>query len=125
MVIGIVSRLAGPFVKYIGRQIYTTLRAQDRIIEYTYRKTGLYNRGIVRGIKHGLIGGQVIGGGLQLGLNAEDSPGNDGQIFQKRPKPAPYKSYQTRLRRTRRYSSRSKRECYPRKYNRYSNSRSY
>ncbi len=121
MVYGVISRLAGPAIKYVARSIYTTLRAQDRIVDYTYRRTGLYNRGVVRGIKHGLAGGQIIGGGLSLGLNAEDSPGNDGQIFQKRPKPSPRKPYQTRQGRTRRYSSGKYSKCYPRRRDRYSN----
>ncbi len=117
MVYGVIGTVLRPAIKYIGKSIYQTLRAQDRILDYTYRKTGLYNRGVVRGLKHGLAGGQIIGGGLSLGLNAEDTPGNSGQIFQKRPKPPTSKPYQTRLRRTRRYSSRKFSKCYPRRYN--------
>ncbi len=74
MVIGAIVR---PFVRQAGRQIYQALRAQDRIIDYTYRKTGLYNRGVVRGIKHGLNAGAVVGGTFQLGLNAPDTPGKE------------------------------------------------
>ncbi len=51
-----------------GRYIYQGLRVQDKIIDLTYRRTGLYNRGVVRGIKHGLAGGAVVGGTLSLGL---------------------------------------------------------
>ncbi len=109
------------------RYIYTGLRQQERLIDYTYRKTGLYNRGVVRGIKHGLAGGQIVGGGLSLGLNAPDSPGNDiGIPFTKRPKFTSRKSYQTRSRRTRsncpgRYRNqkfgRNRRFSYSTKYN--------
>ncbi len=115
MVYGVIVNILRPAIRYIGKSIYQTLRAQDRILDYTYRKTGLYNRGVVRGLKHGLAGGQIIGGGLSLGLSAEDTPGNDGQIFQKRPKPSPRKPYQTRQGRTRRYSSSKYRKCYPRR----------
>ncbi len=65
MVIGAIVR---PFVREVGRYIYQGLRTQDKLVDYTYRKTGLYNRGIVRGIKHGLIAGQIVGGTLNLGL---------------------------------------------------------
>ncbi len=86
-------------LKSVGRYVYQGLRQQDRIIDYTYRKTGLYNRGVVRGIKHGLAGGQIAGGIASLGLNAPDSPGNDGSIpFQKRPKFTSRKPYKTRRR---------------------------
>ncbi len=89
-------------LRQVGRYVYQGLRQQEKIIDYTYRKTGLYNRGIVRGIKHGLAGGQIIGGGLSLGLNAPDTPGNGGSIpFQKSSKTR--KPYQTRYRRTSRY----------------------
>ncbi len=75
-----IGTLVGPiireFVKSQARNLYQVLRAQDRILDYTYRKTGLYNRGVVRGLKHGLAGGQIIGGTLKLGL-APDSPGNE------------------------------------------------
>ncbi len=91
-------------LKTLGRYVYQGLRQQDRIIDYTYRKTGLYNRGVVRGIKHGLAGGQIIGGTASLGLNAPDTPGNDSGIpFQKRPKFTSRKSYKTRYRQPARY----------------------
>ncbi len=84
-------------IRTVGKYVYQGLRQQDRIIDYTYRRTGLYNRGVVRGIKHGLAGGQIIGGTASLGLNAPDTPGNDvGIPFQKRPKFTSRKSYQTR-----------------------------
>ncbi len=94
-----------------ARYVYQGLRQQERIIDYTYRKTGLYNRGVVRGVKHGLAGGQIIGGGLSLGLNAPDTPGNDDALQKtiKRNGYAPRKSYKTRYRRSNkcrpRYSS--------------------
>ncbi len=102
MVIGIISQLIRPAIRYIGKSIYQTLRAQDRIIDYTYRRTGLYNRGVVRGIKHGLAGGAVVGGILQLGLSAPDTPGNNGQTYSPKPRFTSRKSYQTRNRQTRR-----------------------
>ncbi len=102
-----IGPLLRPAIGKLGRYIYTGLRQQERLIDYTYRKTGLYNRGVVRGIKHGLAGGQIVGGGLSLGLNAPDSPGNDGSLpFSPRTKT--YKQNQTRRGRTRRYSTR----CY-------------
>ncbi len=110
MVIGIISQIVRPFIRQGARQIYQALRAQDRIIDYTYRKTGLYNRGIVRGIKHGLSGGAIVGGTLQLGLNAEDTPGNgNGVPFKKRPRFTSRKPYQTRNRRT---TKSKRRYCY-------------
>ncbi len=117
------SFIVGPIIrqglKTAGRYIYSGLRQQERIIDYTYRRTGLYNRGVVRGIKHGLAGGQIIGGGLSLGLNAPDSPGRESDgIFtpiQQRKLSKTYKSYKTRRRST---------VCYPtkrgsRSYNRF------
>ncbi len=110
MVIGRIASLVGPtvrgFVRVQSRNIYQVLKIQDRIIDKTYRKAGLYNRGIVTGIKHGLIAGQVIGGTLNLGL-APDSPGRDldGPI-QKKPRYSSRKSYKTRGRFSR---------CYPTK----------
>ncbi len=100
---GRIAAVAGPFVRSqlrgASRYIYSTLRIQDRIIDKTYRKAGLYNRGVVTGIKHGLIAGQVAGGIMELGLNAPDTPGNGGTtIFKKQPKA--YKSYKTRYRST-------------------------
>ncbi len=98
---GRIAAVAGPFVRSqlrdLARYTYNTLRIQDRIIDKTYRKAGLYNRGVVTGIKHGLIAGQVAGGIMELGLNAPDTPGNGGStIFKKQPKT--YKSYKTRSR---------------------------
>ncbi len=98
-------------LKTVGRYVYQGLRQQDRIVDYTYRKTGLYNRGVVRGIKHGLAGGQVIGGIASLGLSAEDSPGNGGSLPLP-PKQYPSRtSYKTRDRRSSRYSNKY-RKCY-------------
>ncbi len=96
-----------------GKYVYQGLRQQDRIIDYTYRKTGLYNRGVVRGIKHGLAGGQIIGGTASLGLNAPDTPGNDAQIpFKKRPQFTSRKSYKTRSRQSTRYCPGNKNDKY-------------
>ncbi len=112
----------GPIIQTGLRQaakyVYQGLRQQERIIDYTYRKTGLYNRGVVRGIKHGLAGGQIIGGGLSLGLNAPATPGNeDGVPFKKsRPVTTSRKPYKTRNRRTN--------KCYPKRPSR-SRSRRY
>ncbi len=104
MVIGAILR---PAIFKLGKYVYQGLRQQDKLIDFTYRKSGLYNRGVVRGIKHGLIAGQIIGGTLQLGLNAPDTPGNDVvPPYTKRPKFTPGKSFKTRNR----YPSR----CYPR-----------
>ncbi len=85
-------------LRTVGRYIYQGLRQQDKIIDYTYRKTGLYNRGVVKGIKHGLIAGQIAGGVQELGLSAPDTPGNGAQIQPQKPKYASRKSYQTRRR---------------------------
>ncbi len=91
-----------------GRYVYQGLRQQDRIIDFTYRKTGLYNRGVVRGIKHGLAGGQIAGGLASLGLSAPDSPGNDATSpVQSRKQYQTRKPYKTRRRLPRRYCPRS------------------
>ncbi len=115
MVIGPILRTG---IQTLGRYVYRGLRQQDRIIDYTYRKAGLYNRGVVRGIKHGLAGGQVIGGTLQLGLSAPDTPGNDDaqKIPTRRIKPTAYKSYKTRSRRPRRFCIRNPNQSYPNQY---------
>ncbi len=102
MVFGTIAKLAPILIKKGGRYIYKGLRYQERIIDATYRHTGLYNRGVVRGLKHGLAGGQIIGGGLSLGLNAPDSPGNDGIQTSPGKRTTPSKSYQTRRRFSRR-----------------------
>ncbi len=120
MVLGAILR---PAVFKLGRYIYQGLRQQERIIDYTYRKTGLYNRGVVRGIKHGLAGGQIIGGGLSLGLNASDSPGNDGTVFQPRNGNQTRKPYKTRNRQSIRYRTKRTQRCRPDKNYRYSYSR--
>ncbi len=89
MVYGRIAQIIGPtvrgFVRVQSRNIYQVLKIQDRIIDKTYRKAGLYNRGVVTGIKHGLVAGQIVGGTLSLGLNAPDSPGNglDGSLQKK------------------------------------------
>ncbi len=104
MVIGAIVR---PLIGQLGRYIYRGLRLQDKLIDVTYRKAGLYNRGVVQGIKHGLIGGQIIGGTLQLGLNAPETPGNDVvPPYTKRPQPPSRKPYQTRNRPANRYNRR-------------------
>ncbi len=113
MVYGVIAQIARPLIGRVGRYIYQSLRTQDKLIDYTYRKTGLYNRGIVQGVKHGLIGGQIAGGILQLGLNAPETPGNDAQIpSSPRSKYPPRKSYQTRGR----FSTGYKRRCPTRPY---------
>ncbi len=105
--------IIGQGLRTAGRYVYQGLRQQERIIDYTYRKTGLYNRGVVRGIKHGLAGGQIIGGGLSLGLSAPDTPGNGASIFQKQRKfPQTRKSYQTRYRSTKRCPPRNSEQQY-------------
>ncbi len=111
--------IIGQGLRTAGRYVYQGLRQQERIIDYTYRKTGLYNRGVVRGIKHGLAGGQIIGGGLSLGLN-EDFSDPKGNAIQKR---QPFirsnrKSYQTRGRRSRRCPARGPRYNRPNQYRR-------
>ncbi len=109
MVIGAFAR---PLVRQVGKYIYQGLRQQERVIDYTYRKTGLYNRGVVRGIKHGLAGGQIVGGGLSLGLIAPDTPGNNGvsTIPKQRPSFTSRKSYKTRYRQTKCPDSRFRRK---------------
>ncbi len=82
---GRIASYVGPFVRSglrsASRYTYNTLRIQDRIIDKTYRKAGLYNRGLVTGIKHGLIGGQIVGGVLNLGLEGLEQ---NGQIPQRK-----------------------------------------
>ena len=103
----VIAPIIRGIVSQAARYTYRGLRLQDKIIDVTYRKSGLYNRGIVRGIKHGLIAGQVIGGTLQLGLNAPDTPGNeDGIQTPIRPRTPTRKPYKTRNR----YSTR--RRCW-------------
>ncbi len=96
-----IASLVGPFIRSqlrgAARYTYSTLRIQDKIIDKTYRKAGLYNRGLVKGIQHGLISGQIIGGTLNLGL--DKSNGNNGVPSQdKRTKPTSNKPYKTRRR---------------------------
>ncbi len=112
MVLGAILR---PAIRYGARAIYQALKVQDRIIDKTYRKAGLYNRGVVRGIQHGLAGGQIIGGFAQLGLNAPDTPGNGGTIPFQKQRPATYKQSQTR----RRFTGRRFAQCRPFRYSRY------
>ncbi len=65
--------LFAPIIREVLRQgaryVYSGLKIQDKLITASYRKAGLYNRGVDRGIRHGLIAGQVIGGTLNLGLD--------------------------------------------------------
>ncbi len=91
MVIGIFAREG---VKYLARNLYTVLRFQDRVIDKAYRKAGLYNRGVVKGVQHGLVAGQVIGGTLNLGL-----PGDIENGLPQKPKfPSSRKYSKTRSR---------------------------
>ncbi len=101
------SPIIRSFVRRQAGNLYTVLRYQDRIIDKTYRKAGLYNRGLVKGIQHGLAGGQIIGGSLQLGLNAPDTPGNDA-VQTPRNGFTSDKSYKTRGGQTGKYDSRYK-----------------
>ncbi len=94
-----VAPLVRPILGKALRYVYTGLRQQDRIIDYTYRKTGLYNRGVVRGIKHGLAGGQIIGGSLKLGLNPiEDTQVSAPVQKKQRFRSTTRKPYKTRFR---------------------------
>ncbi len=116
-----IAPILRPLIRKGLGYVYTGLRQQDRIIDYTYRKTGLYNRGVVRGVKHGLAGGQIVGGVASLGLSAEDSPGNNvGIPFSKRPQFTTRKSNQARYRQARRYSSRCRYDYRPDNRFRYS-----
>ena len=97
--------------------------AQDKAIGGAYRKGG-YGKATQYGVRTGAGAGALIGS--LLSNNALDTPGNELQTPYKKPIPIKTgKSYQTRLRRTGRYS----RRCYPerntRRYNRYSNSSRY
>ncbi len=94
------------------RYAYQGLRTQDKIIDYTYRRTRLYNRGVVRGIKHGLIAGQVVGGTLKLGLPEELTNGIPPEQYV--PKTGKLKKTYSRVRR---YNRRSNKYCRP-QYNR-------
>ncbi len=118
MVVGAIVR---PFIRQLGKYLYQGLRQQDRLIDYTYRKSGLYNRGVVRGIKHGLAGGQIVGGIAQLGLNSGTDIGNDAvptKIQKQRAQTR--KSYQTRGRYSRRPYCRNTDRYKSNQYNRYS-----
>ncbi len=97
-----VGPIIGQGLKTAGRYIYQGLRQQERIIDYTYRKTGLYNRGVVRGIKHGLAGGQISGGSLSLGLNTDEDEIESNGISQPHKLPSSRKYSETRRRRTKR-----------------------
>ncbi len=120
----VLSSLIRPAIRYGARAIYQALKVQDRIIDKTYRKAGLYNRGVVKGIQHGLAGGQIIGGIAQLGLNAPDTPGNGASVpFKKQPKT--YRQNQTRNRYTRRFTTRCRPEYRSDKYQRPSRYRKY
>ncbi len=117
MVLGVIARVAPLAVKTFGRYVYQGLRMQDKIIEATYRHTGLYNRGVVQGIKHGLAGGQIIGGTAQLGLYTSGQDTDYG-VPQKKNGTKSYKQLQTYNRRQRGYR-RNKRKCGPYMYRRY------
>jgi len=97
--------------KYVAKSVYSTLRIQDRIIDKTYRKTGLYNRGVVRGIQHGLVSGQIVGGTLNLGLPSDIENG-----FQKGQRNKTGSKYKKRFR-VQRYYGRGNKYCRP-KYSR-------
>ncbi len=122
MVIGAFIR---PAIRYGARAIYQALKVQDRIIDKTYRKAGLYNRGVVRGIQHGLAGGQIVGGLLSLGLDDSTfQPGNNAPI-QPRNGPSARTPNKTRNRFSTRYGSRNTTRCYPRFQRRRSSPRKY
>ncbi len=104
MVYQIFAPILGQIIRQGARYVYRGLRAQDRIIDYTYRRTGLYNRGVVQGIKHGLIGGQIVGGTLNLGLLGDIENG----LPQKPKFPSSRKYYKTRSRYKYNRSSRNK-----------------
>ncbi len=114
---GRIASLAGPvvrrFIRSQSQNVYQVLKIQDRIIDKTYRKAGLYNRGLVKGIQHGLISGQIIGGFLQLGLNDDQSltPGNNAPV-QPRNGPQTSTPYKTRRGFSTRYGSRNPARCY-------------
>ncbi len=100
----IVGQVVRRYVRAGAGHIYRGLRIQDRLIDQTYRKAGLYNRGVVRGIQHGLISGQVVGGILNLGL-----PGDiERAVPQKRKFPPTNPQYKTRSRYQYNRSSRNK-----------------
>ncbi len=107
----ILSQAIRAGVRYGARSLYNTLRIQDRIIDKTYRKAGLYNRGVVKGIQHGLVGGQIIGGTLSLGL----PEGVDSGTFQKR---TPSRSSNKKYRRVQRYTGRRYKYCRPNNFKR-------
>ncbi len=91
---GIISR----FAIRQAKQLYQIVKYQDKIIDRTYRKAGLYNRGVVKGIQHGLAGGQIVGGVASLGLNTDNQlNGGNGSIFPRKPSKTG-KPYKTRRR---------------------------
>ncbi len=112
MVYQIVAPILGQALRQGARYVYRGLRAQDRIIDYTYRRTGLYNRGVVRGVKHGLAGGQIVGGLASLGLNGGTTPDIEDGFQESRPGAKASPSYKTRNRFTRRYRGRRRNKCY-------------
>ena len=122
MVYGAIAQIARPILTKFGRYVYTGLRQQDKIVDWAYKSTGLYNRGVVQGIKHGLIAGQIIGGTLQLGLNAPDTPGNDVVQTPNRNGNKTGPSYKTRRRQTTRFGTKCPSRRRP--YSKYRRSRS-
>ncbi len=116
-----------PIIREVLRQgakyVYRGLKIQDRLIEGSYRKAGLYNRGVVQGVKHGLVASQVAGGLLGLGLNNGSDIGNDNGSFSKKSRPSANTQYKTRDRRTTRPYCRNTSEYKPRKHYRRSYTR--
>ncbi len=111
---GRIAGIAGPFIRSQLRgaagYTYRALKVQDRIIDKTYRKAGLYNRGLVKGIQHGLISGQVIGGVLGLGFDENGVP-EQTQTYKQR------KTYRGRKRTNYRFNKYS--PCKPNRRRRY------
>ncbi len=112
MPIGIIAPIIQTAVRTFGRYVYQGLRVQDKLVDATYRQTGLYNRGVVRGIKHGLAGGQIIGGTAQLGLYTSGQDTDYGIPQRKNGYSQTNKQFQTYNRR-KRYYGRNKRKCRP------------
>ncbi len=105
VVLGRIISLSRPFVRQAAKSLFQAVKSQDRIIDLTYRKAGIYNRDLRAGIKHELTLGAAIGSLISI---APDSPGNEFQTpIQPRKFPKTYKPYKTRGRQTRRGSLRS------------------
>ncbi len=116
MVLGQILKVGTVIFRH-RKAIYSVLTAQDRYIDKAM-KAGRYGLQARRGVRHGALGGSLLGT-----LIAPDSPGNDDAIqkpFQKRQQFTSRKPYKTRSGQTRRSRAWCDRQYRPDFHNRYS-----